>query len=82
MLPDGETAGRRVLLGLAPELVRGELTAGEVANKPFEAAARTPEETDFLATAAVYSRLHSPRFCPTRGRFPHRRAAENLWWPE
>ncbi|WP_329189827.1 hypothetical protein [Actinacidiphila glaucinigra] len=50
-----------MLLGLAQELVRGELTAVDVANEPFEAAARAPEETDFLATAAVYSKGSAPR---------------------
>ncbi|MGI5248254.1 hypothetical protein [Actinacidiphila glaucinigra] len=43
---------------------RPRLTAVEVANEPFEAAARTPEETDFLATAAVYSKGPLPALPP------------------
>ncbi|MFB7291231.1 hypothetical protein [Actinacidiphila glaucinigra] len=63
-LPDEETAGRRVLLDLAQRLVRGELTAVEVANKLSKTAARTPEETHFLVTAAVYSKWLLPALLP------------------
>ncbi|MDX2702830.1 hypothetical protein PV350_08180 [Streptomyces sp. PA03-6a] len=63
-VPDEETAGRRVLLDRARALVRGELTAVEVACGLYAATANTPEETHFLDTAAMYSEWLLPALLP------------------
>ncbi|MCL7428863.1 hypothetical protein [Streptomyces sp. YS415] len=55
-LPDEETAGRRLLVGLAGGLVHAELSPKGVVDRLSRAlAARTPEETRFLSVAAQYS---------------------------
>ncbi|MFE6336157.1 hypothetical protein ACFVOK_23570 [Streptomyces sp. NPDC057798] len=55
-LPDEETAGRRLLVGLAVGLVHAELSPKGVVDRLSSAlAARTPEETRFLSVAAQYS---------------------------
>ncbi|MFD8075605.1 hypothetical protein ACFV3E_23500 [Streptomyces sp. NPDC059718] len=64
LVADEETAGRRALLDRARALVRGELTAVEVACGLYAAAADTPEETHFLETAAWYSEWLDPAQLP------------------
>ncbi|MGW5130405.1 hypothetical protein [Streptomyces sp. NPDC004135] len=55
-LPDEDTAGRCLLVSLAFGLVHGELSPGDVGHGlSMTVAARTREETRFLAVAADFS---------------------------
>ncbi|MEU6702135.1 hypothetical protein [Streptomyces wuyuanensis] len=60
-VPDEETAGRRLLVGLAFGLVQGELSPGDVtARLSMAVAARTPEETRFLSLAVGHDAPAGP----------------------
>ncbi|MFL1901977.1 hypothetical protein ACJWDR_23150 [Streptomyces tauricus] len=64
-LPDEETAGRCLLVGLAFGLTNGELNPQDVGNGlSMTVAARTREETQFLAVAADYSEWLEPAELP------------------
>jgi hypothetical protein len=65
LLPDEETAGRRLLVSLAFGLVQGGLRPREVADRlSMTVAAHTQEETQFLSIAAEYSEWIGPDDLP------------------
>ncbi|MGC0211517.1 hypothetical protein [Streptomyces levis] len=64
-LPDEDTAGRCLLVSLAFGLVHGELSPGDVGQGlSMTVAARTREETRFLAVAADFSEWLGPEELP------------------
>ncbi|MET9108054.1 hypothetical protein [Streptomyces zhihengii] len=68
-LPDGVTAGRRLLVSLAWALVRGERSAVDVGGGlGWTVEADTEEESRFLSTAAEYSQWMGPERLPSWAR--------------